>query len=63
VQGDKILMKVVYPNANSTEIRSRLTLRSTVRGANNRLDMLSIVSYDRVDGTASSLAGAVRTIW
>jgi len=58
VQGDKVLMKFVYPNVNSTEIRSRLTLRSTVRGANNRLDMLSIVSYDRLDGTASSLAGA-----
>ena len=58
VQADKVLMKFVYPNANSTEIRSRLTLRSTVRGANNRLDMLSIVSYDRLDGTASSLAGA-----
>ena len=60
VQGDKVLMQIVYPNANSTEIRSRLALRSTVRGANNRLDMLSIVSYDRIDGTASSLAGARR---
>ena len=57
VQGDKVFMKVVYPNSSSTEIRSRLRLRSTVRGANNRLDLLSIVSYDHADGRAVPLAG------
>lgn len=57
MQGDKVFMKVIYPNSSSTEIRSRLRLRSTVRGANNRLDLLSIVSYDHADGRAISLAG------
>ncbi len=42
---------MIYPNSASTEIRSRLKLRSTVRGANNRLDVDSIVSYDRCDGS------------
>ena len=51
-------MKVVYPNTSGTEIRSRLQLRSTVRGANNRLDLMSLVSYDRAAGSAVSLTGA-----
>ena len=38
---------VTYPNSRMTEIRSRLLLRSTHEGANNRLDIHSIYSYDR----------------
>lgn len=40
----------VYPNSFSTEVRSKLVLRSTSRGAFNRLDIDSIVSYDRERG-------------
>jgi hypothetical protein len=42
---------VVYPNSRSTEIRSRLSIRSTCPAAYDRLDLLSIVSFDRELGT------------
>lgn len=42
----------MYPNSFSTEVRSKLTLRSTSRGAFNRLDIDSIVSYDRERGVS-----------
>ncbi|CAD7699765.1 unnamed protein product [Ostreobium quekettii] len=37
----------VYPNSGSTELRLKLRIRSTHRGAHNRLDPLSIVTTDR----------------
>lgn len=46
-----------YPNTAQTEIRSRLVLRSTTQGANNRLDVENIVSYDRFDGSTVSMIG------
>ncbi|KAK9836213.1 hypothetical protein WJX84_005129 [Apatococcus fuscideae] len=52
LEGLKLSTAMIYPNSASTEIRSRLKLRSTVRGANNRLDVDSIVSYDRCDGSS-----------
>jgi len=36
-----------YPNSFSTEVRSKLKLRGTTRGAFNRLDIQGIVTYDR----------------
>jgi F-box protein 9 len=36
-----------YPNSFSTEVRSKLKLRGTAKGAFNRLDILQIVTYDR----------------
>lgn len=56
-QGDRLFTKVVYPTASSSEVRTRLRMRSTVRGANNRLDILAITSYDRDSGASSDLSG------
>lgn len=54
-QGSKVSCLVVYPNSRSTEIRVRLNLRSTHPGANNRLDIESIVSFDREANRGTSL--------
>lgn len=54
-QDDKLFTKVVYPNCASTEIRTRLRLRSIYRGARNRLDLLSITSYDRTAGSSAPI--------
>lgn len=51
-----VLLALRFDHTASTEIRMRCTLRSTVRGANNRLDVQSIVSWDREDRTAVPLA-------
>ncbi|KAG2492813.1 hypothetical protein HYH03_008972 [Edaphochlamys debaryana] len=42
-----VLCLLRYPNSSGTELRCRLVLRSTVQGANNRLDIESITTYDR----------------
>ena len=52
LEGDQVLTAMRYANSTNTEVRSRLRLRSTVRGANNRLDIESIVSWDRAAGEA-----------
>ncbi len=44
-------------NNAGTEIRTRLRLRSTVRGANNRLDVDAIMSYDRGSNAATPMLG------
>lgn len=54
-QGTHVYAVVVYPNSRSTEIRTRLGLRSTRRGAHDRLDIHKIMSYDRADGTSTSM--------
>jgi hypothetical protein len=41
-----------YDPRSATEIRSRLRLRSTCPGANNRLDIQALVSWDRQEGQA-----------
>ena len=51
LDGDKLYTALRYDNSTSTEVRSRMKVRSTVRGAFNRLDIVSIVSYDREDGS------------
>ncbi|KAL4551126.1 hypothetical protein Ndes2526B_g05436 [Nannochloris sp. 'desiccata'] len=51
IDNDKLYTAVRYHNSTSTEVRSRMRIRSTVRGAHNRLDINSIVSYDREDGS------------
>jgi F-box protein 9 len=51
IDNDKLYTAVRYHNSTSTEVRSRMKIRSTVRGAHNRLDIQSIVSYDREDGS------------
>ena len=47
-------------NNAGTEIRTRLRLRSTVRGANNRLDVDAIMSYDRGSNAAIPMLGGAR---
>lgn len=49
---------MIYANSHNTEIRAKLKLRSTVRGANNRLDVESIVSFDKADGISTPVLGA-----
>jgi len=51
IENDKLYTAFRYHNSTSTEVRSRMKIRSTVRGAHNRLDINSIVSYDREDGS------------
>ncbi|KAF5835335.1 hypothetical protein DUNSADRAFT_7567 [Dunaliella salina] len=58
IKGNKVWAVVRYPNSWSTEIRSRFTLRSTHVGANNRLDIESIQSYDRELRMGSSMLPA-----
>ena len=54
---------MIYANSHNTEIRARLRLRSTVRGANNRLDVDSIVSFDKADGISTPVLGETQIIW
>lgn len=54
-----MLTALKYDPGSSTEIRSRLRLRSTVPGANNRLDIQAIVSWDRADGQAVNMMGEI----
>lgn len=56
IEKDKIYTSMRYENSTATEIRSRLKLRSTCPGANNRLDIESIFSWDREDGRAMPMA-------
>ncbi len=51
IENDKLYTAIQYQNSTVTEVRSKMKIRSTVRGANNRLDIDSIVSYDREDGS------------
>jgi hypothetical protein len=51
----------VYPGQETSEMRSRLRLRTRVPGLNNRMDVLEIFSYDRQDGSEASLAGTCAT--
>lgn len=57
--GDRLYTALCYDNQSQTEIRSRMRLRSSSRGANNLLDIIDIVSYDREDGTSVPMAGPV----
>ena len=52
---------MIYANSHNTEIRGRLKLRSTARGANNRLDVESIVSFDKADGISVPVLGGLPT--
>lgn len=54
-QGDRIYTALHYDNAARSELRSKLRLRSSVRGANNLMDIQQIVTFDREDGTAHPL--------
>ncbi|PNW81649.1 hypothetical protein CHLRE_06g254450v5 [Chlamydomonas reinhardtii] len=55
VRGSKVHCALIYPNSTSTELRSRLVIRSTHPGACNRLDIEAITTYDRELGAESSL--------
>ena len=48
---DLVYTSMVYPGSTSTEIRSKLRLRSTTQAKNNRLDILALMSYARERGT------------
>lgn len=63
LQGERVLTAMKYDPHSGTEIRSRLRLRSTVPGANNRLDIRAIVSWDRADGQAVNMMGARWARW
>ena len=60
LQRDRLFTSLPLGNAAGTEIRTRLRLRSTVPGANNRLDVASILSWDRGSHAPIPLPGATR---
>lgn len=47
---DLVYTTMVYPGTTSTEIRSKLQLRSTTPARNNRLDILALLSFSRESG-------------
>lgn len=59
LDGEGLFTKLRYPTTLSSEVRTKLRLRSTVRGAHNRLDILSITSYDHAAGASSDLSGTL----
>lgn len=58
LQRDNLFTSLPLQNSAGTEIRTRLRLRSTCRGANNRLDVDKIMSYDRGSDSAIPMLGA-----
>ena len=60
MQRNRLFTSMPLGNNAGTEIRTRLRLRSTVRGANNRLDIDAIVSYDRGGGAPIPMLGQLR---
>ena len=58
-QRDKLFTSMPLGNAAGTEIRTRLRLRSTCPGANNRLDVASIFSFDRGTRAQYAMPGAL----
>ena len=57
-QGERVFTSLTMANAGATEVRTRLRLRSTTPGANNRLDIAAIVSFDAGAGVATPMFGA-----
>lgn len=57
LQRNRLFTSMPLGNNAGTEIRTRLRLRSTVKGANNRLDVDAIVSYDRGNDAATPMLG------
>lgn len=57
LQGTALQTVMIYANSHNTEIRAKLKLRSTIQGANNRLDVESIVSFDKADGISTPVLG------
>lgn len=53
VSGGTVRTVIVYPNSRGTEVRAKLSLRSTVPGAHNRMDVESLCTYDWETGTSS----------
>lgn len=57
-QGSTVHTSLRYSDSRGTELRAQLTLRSTVRGANNRLAVDSFFSWDGASGSSHSLMAA-----
>ena len=62
MQGCALQTVMVYANSKNTEIRAKLKLRSTTQGANNRLDIESIVSFDKADGNSTPVIGTAHSL-
>ena len=60
MQRNRLFTSMPLGNNAGTEIRTRLRLRSTVRGANNRLDVDAIMSYDRGSNAATPMLGGAQ---
>ncbi|KAL5558262.1 hypothetical protein UlMin_034473 [Ulmus minor] len=60
---DKVETAVLYPGMRPTVLRIRLRLRGTTAGANNRMDLLSLVTSgvnsDEVNGPDEDILGVV----
>ncbi|KAK9831468.1 hypothetical protein WJX81_008220 [Elliptochloris bilobata] len=55
LRGERVFTSLTMANAGTTEVRTRLRLRSTTPGANNRLDIAAIVSFDSGAGVATPM--------
>lgn len=55
LDGERLLAVMVYPNSHNTEVRTSLSLRSTTRGANNRLDARGVLCVDKADGSTNPI--------
>eukprot|EP01023_Acetabularia_acetabulum_P049229 TRINITY_DN5247_c0_g4_i1.p1 TRINITY_DN5247_c0_g4~~TRINITY_DN5247_c0_g4_i1.p1 ORF type:complete len:310 (-),score=32.50 TRINITY_DN5247_c0_g4_i1:1180-2109(-) len=53
--GSKLRVAALYSHSDRSELRMKLRLRSTVPGANNRIDIEEIVTYDGLDGSRADL--------
>eukprot|EP01026_Neomeris_dumetosa_P028858 TRINITY_DN2337_c0_g1_i5.p1 TRINITY_DN2337_c0_g1~~TRINITY_DN2337_c0_g1_i5.p1 ORF type:complete len:305 (+),score=30.97 TRINITY_DN2337_c0_g1_i5:162-1076(+) len=55
--GSKLQVAALYSHSDRSELRMKLRLRSTMLGANNRIDIEQIVTYDGVDGSRANMLG------
>ena len=60
--GEKLYTVLRYDNSTGTELRCRMKLRSTVPGANNRLDIEALETYDRSTDSRVSMSVATEEV-
>jgi F-box only protein C-terminal region len=58
-QGSTTYVVCSYPGMATSEMRSKLRLRTRHPGLNNRMDVLEIFTYDRLDGAKSRIPGVI----
>eukprot|EP01025_Chloroclados_australasicus_P037007 TRINITY_DN3769_c0_g1_i2.p2 TRINITY_DN3769_c0_g1~~TRINITY_DN3769_c0_g1_i2.p2 ORF type:complete len:309 (+),score=24.51 TRINITY_DN3769_c0_g1_i2:233-1159(+) len=59
LKGNRLQVAALYAHSQRSELRMELRIRSTIPGANNRIDIVSITTYDGLDGSRANLLGDV----